>query len=442
MLNIIKRFLPRSAFYRNVLTMATGQVLAQGIIVLVSPVISRLYSPEEIGLYAIFMSATMMLLPLTSWRYERAIVLPSVDDEASNVLVLTLIVTIVSSFLIFILIVFFHQSIDGLFETVQLIPWLWLLPVGVFVNRLNEALSLWNLRKKRFKNIVAARVGQAGSLAGTQVVTGMAGIGEGGLIGGYLLGWVVGAAILGLQILRENFRLFWDSLRFSRMIYVLQKYRKFPIYSTWGVLMNTSANQIIPILLAVLYGPAVAGFYALGSRAVSAPAFMVNTAVAQVFYQRASQDWNEKGDISGLVEKVAARQAVLAILPLMILGMLAPPIFKVVFGDRWVTSGRYVQILVPLVYMRFIVSPVSTVFAIREKQEVVTLIQALMLMTAVGSIWLGKLVADDPIVSLSLYSLSQFLVLVLYMYFILYYSKASLKRMSKEFSRAIKYEIW
>jgi O-antigen/teichoic acid export membrane protein len=43
----------------------------------------------------------------------------------------------------------------------------------------------------------------------------------------------------------------------------------------------------------------------------------------------------------------------------LIAGIFGPAIIRFVFGDNWVTSGKYMQVLLPWLFLVFISSPVS-----------------------------------------------------------------------------------
>ena len=51
-------------FIGNVATLAAGNALAQVVSIAAVPVITRLYAPEQFGLYAIFLGVVAMILPI------------------------------------------------------------------------------------------------------------------------------------------------------------------------------------------------------------------------------------------------------------------------------------------------------------------------------------------------------------------------------------------
>ena len=87
-----------SAFATDVLKLVTGTTLAQVIAVLASPLLTRLYGPEAFGFLALSTSIiTSIIRVVACMRYELAIMLPKTDEEAANLLGLSLLcVTVIT----------------------------------------------------------------------------------------------------------------------------------------------------------------------------------------------------------------------------------------------------------------------------------------------------------------------------------------------------------
>ncbi|MBZ0251999.1 MAG: oligosaccharide flippase family protein, partial [Candidatus Methylomirabilis sp.] len=68
--------------------MATA--LSQGLVVLASPALTRLYEPADFGALAVFVSLISALVVVGTGRYELATPLPDSDEEAAQVLALAL----------------------------------------------------------------------------------------------------------------------------------------------------------------------------------------------------------------------------------------------------------------------------------------------------------------------------------------------------------------
>ena len=132
--NIIKERLKQGSFVRNVLTLMTGTALAQALAVLASPVLTRLYRPEDFGILALFMSIVGILSVVACWRYETAIVLTEKDEDATNLLALSIMITIAMSLLTLIVVAIFRHSIAILLGAPEITFWLWFKKVSKIIH--------------------------------------------------------------------------------------------------------------------------------------------------------------------------------------------------------------------------------------------------------------------------------------------------------------------
>ncbi len=195
-----------STFAGNVLKLVTGSMIAQGLGVLVTPVITRLFAPEAFGVAALFASLTGIIGAVACLRYELSIMLPKTDEEASNLLGLSLffvlIITVISALIIF----FAGDVIAGLLNSPELNKYLWLVPVSVFVSGTVLVLNYWNSRTKHFGRLSITRVVSSVVAQTTKLGAGFSGFVSGGvLIGTGILGLIVSTLILGGQVWRIKF---------------------------------------------------------------------------------------------------------------------------------------------------------------------------------------------------------------------------------------------
>ena len=139
-----------SAFATDVLKLVTGTTLAQIIVVLTSPLLTRLYGPEAFGFYALFASITGILGVIACMRYELAIMLPKTDEEAANLLGLCLLCVAVVSGLTIPALYFGGDALLSLLRAPGLGPYLILVPPFVFISGVFLALNYWNSRGNHF----------------------------------------------------------------------------------------------------------------------------------------------------------------------------------------------------------------------------------------------------------------------------------------------------
>jgi O-antigen/teichoic acid export membrane protein len=387
--------IPPSSFATNVLKLFIGSVFARGLGVLVAPIAARLFAPEAFGVAALFASITGIFSIVACLRYELAIMLPKTDEEASNLLGLSLFFVLIIASITALIIFFFGDVILSLFNSPELMKYFWLVPISVFVSGTFLALNYWNSRTKHFGRLSIARVISSIFAQTTKLGAGFAGFISGGvLIGTGMLGNIVSTFALGGQIWRDDRKLFKKSVRCKKMLAGLKRHKKFPIYNTWSAFLNTAARESPAIILAFYFPPEVIGFYALGKTVLSKPMSMVGAAISQVFFQKASEAHNRNGNLSEVVEEVFKRLVVLGIFPIPLLTLIGKDLFIVAFGTRWAEAGVYVQILGIWIFFQFISSPISTLFAVLEKQHYEFFFNGMLLGTRVVSLIIGGMTGD------------------------------------------------
>ena len=262
----------KESFAFDVLTLAGGTTFAQILTILSAPVLTRLYGPEDFGVWALYISITSIISVIACMRYEYSIMLPESDEEAVNLLGLSFLAVLFVSGLTFPIVWYFKEPIVNILNSQQIGDYLWLVPPFIFVNGLFLALNNWNSRTKLFKRLSLSRVFSSVSATATQIGFGLAEkVGAGGLVAGSLAGQSIATFVLGGQIWRDDRKLIMKSLHWKKIYEGFKKYRKFSLIDTWAALMNSVSWQLPAFLLAAFFTPAVVGFYSLGFRLLQLP---------------------------------------------------------------------------------------------------------------------------------------------------------------------------
>lgn len=389
-MGFFRRNLTISPFLRSVGVMAGGTAAAQAIMLAAAPVLSRLYVPENFGLFAVYASLSGILGCFATGRYELAIPLPKKPKEASNLASLGILCSLCFSVLITI-VLFAIDTIPALKTVLIEIPKIfWLLPIGIFFQSSFQTLSYLCLRDKQFSAISASQIGKSGATASVQV----AGSTLGGisLIYGTVVGAIAGSVALATICLRKK------SLQtgsWSEIKHAAKTYRKFPIFTSWAVLLNTTGAQFPPLILAAIFSPASAGYYLLANRAISMPVSMISGAVGNVFLSHGAVMARDNR-LGALTKKIFRTLVQIALLPALLICQFSPPIFTFVFGPEWYTSGLIVQWLVLMLFSQCVISPLSMVFGILQKNHVGLALQTLLFLTRIialtAGIWKNNLV--------------------------------------------------
>lgn len=387
----------KTLFAHDVMKLALGTVFAQAISILISPILTRLYGPEAFGLSALFGGIAGIIGVVACLQYDAAIILPKDDEDAVNLLGLSFFFVTLVSITTVPVIWLIGPQILGLMKATELNPYIWLIPVAIFVNGALFALNYWNSRTKQFGRLSFARVNSTVATAGVQI--GASSIGHAtmvGLIFGSLSGSAVSALVLGGQIWRDDKMMLCRSLNFKDMVSGLRRYKNFPLYSTWTVLLNTLSWQVPTFLLSAYFSSTIVGYYYLSMMVFQLPMSLIASSISQVFLQHAAEA-KHSGSLSTLVEGSILRLSKLAIFPSLVLLIIGREIFSVIFGAHWTEAGVYVQILAPWMFFAFMVSPMSTLFLVLEKQRMSFAINTLFFPMRIGALVLGGILMDARI---------------------------------------------
>lgn len=379
----------KSSFAVDVLKLVSGTTVAQFLGILVSPVLTRLYSPEAFGTLTVFTSLTSIFGVIACLRYELAIMLPEDDEEAANLLGVSLFFTLLVASLIVLVVLWGQDLLIKLLNAPGLAPYLWLVPPTVFVSGISLAFNYWNSRTKHFGRLSLAVVTKSVVTNSIQLGLGFAEFAFGGtMIGARVSGDVLAAAVLGGQIRRDDGKLLWRSIRLKKMLIAIKRYRKFPLYSTWSSLLNSISWHLPTFMLSALFSSQVVGYYALGFRILQMPMNLIGNAISQVFYQRAAKA-KAQGNLSQMVEGIFHRLVMIGLFPMLILSIIGRDFYVVIFGESWAEAGVYTQILAVWAFFWFISSPLGRLFTILEKQEWSLRLNVVILVTRLLSLEIG-----------------------------------------------------
>lgn len=372
----------------DILKLASGATLAQLLTILLSPIISRLFGPDDFGVASVFTSLLTIISLVACLRYELAIVLPEQDDEAGNLLVGSLGISLVIAVLAGAAIWLGGSWISGLLREPRLASLLWLLPIAVLINGVYLALRYWQTRKKRFGLLSGMRVASSLSNTTIKIAAGAMGLASPiALVGSN----VVGNLVAGIGLLQDTWRRDSQMLRQARWPTIwrlFRQYRKFPLLNSWSALLLSFSKNLPYVLFAAYYATADVGHYSFALRMIQLPISLVGAAIGQVFLQRASAQRQLPGRLSSLHQRMAHQLITFGALPLTVVALIGPELFLVVFGSAWTAAGRYASILAPSLFMNMLVGTLP-LFTVLEKQGVGLLFGVLLFAVRVLPIVIG-----------------------------------------------------
>lgn len=389
-------------FVKNVITLLTGSLISQVIIYASILYLTRLFSKELFGVYMLFSSIILILKPLVSLQFELAIILPKRDKDAANILVFSLITLLLSNFILWSCIFFFKKEILLFFEIEKLTNFIYLLPLSSFLFGCINTLNYWNNRVKLFKNIATGAVIKSSFMSTTQISTGLSIFNGLGLIPGLILGQITQS----LFLLKKTYKIIIKhkkNISFKRMCFLARKYKDIPLFNTLISFSNTLSNEIPILLITKYFGFSYSGVYGLAIKIGKAPASIILDPIKQVFYNKATDVYNNKGDLNQLIKetsKYLLKIAFLIFIPIISISFF----LDFIFGEKWNEVGLYLRILTPWLFVIFFSYPLTSLILILNKQKIILFYDILLLTSRFLAFYIGYHFFNNILISITLFS--------------------------------------
>lgn len=392
-----------SNFIKNVLKLISGSVAAQSLSILLIPIITRIYNPDDFGVFQLFLSISGILVIVSTFSYQFAIMLPKKEEDAANITAVCVVLVTFTSLLTSVLILFLPDNVDHIFNTPGISRYLPLIPIIIFLNGMFFVQNYWLSRKTRFGVIAGSRVSNTLTSKAFQIGFAKWSITPFGLVGGFIAGYVF-ADLVMLKGIKKDIQVF-KKISIKRMKEMAIQYKKFPLFSSWSAVANSISPQVPAFLLAYFYSTSVVGYFSLANQVVNMPMGIVGSAIGQVFFQKVSEvkNGNGTGDMKVIVKEVYQKLISIGIFPMILLMLIGEQIFTFAFGDNWQIAGTYVKILVPWIFLVFLSSPISTLYNVYEKQTVWLIFSIILLGSRVVALVIGG-TYGSPEFALALYS--------------------------------------
>ena len=357
----------RSEFSQNVLTLMTGTTLSQAVPIAISPILTRIYKPEDFGIYAIFVAIITILGTIVSGRYELAIMLPKSDENAMNIFALGILITLLMTLLTTILVIVFNDAIIILLNNQAMKFWLYLVPISILLSGCHNLLIYFNNRLKNYKGLSNALIFKSSTSAFVQLTVGFVKQGAAGLICGQIFSHFVADLKLSMIIIRN--RILFKEINRNKIIDVAKRFKKFPIYSVPAVLANKSSFQLTNIIISTVYSVATLGYYMHVQRVLGLPTSLIGTSIGRVFIHEANKEKQNTGKAIQTFKSTMKKLILIGLPIFVLLFIIVEDLFAFVFGEPWRIAGEYAQIVIPFFFVQFLVSSISSIDTIMEKQN-------------------------------------------------------------------------
>ena len=403
-------------FIRNVLTLVGGTAGAQLILLTATPILTRIYTPEDFGVFSIFVSLSIIIGVISALRYDVVIPLPNREFLAFNVLVLGAGISLLVALFVFsvssLIEYKWEKEIAGFIDYTSLM----LLSLFVFFYGINQVFNYWKIRNNKYKEISLIRISQSTVIVLVQLGVGLFWGVSSGLIFGYVIGFIV-SALMYVVFTYKTINLYIGKIKALSIKRVFKRYSSFSVMSSGSSLVNNLGLHMPILMFGYMFNAEVVGFLMLANRVLGAPVNMLGQAVGSVYLSDAPKVLRENPrELKKIYWLISKKIITIAFIPCIIVLFLAPDIFTFVFGKEWSGSGVYAQVLIPVFFVQLVVSPLSMTLVAMEKQSLQFSWDVIRLLLVFCVILLAYLLEFEINQIIILYAICMFI-----MYLVLYY---------------------
>lgn len=342
-------------FVKSVATLVTGTVLAQIVVFLVSPIISRFYTPVEVANFSIYTRIIILVSTLATARFESALALPKRNEHAFTLY--RLIVRLVFiSFIVSIILCFLYVFF-GLKNTNESFIYL-MIPFGFVPLCMMNIGNSWAMRQGQFTEISKLRMVNSISMNLSNVLFGLLNFGYQGLI----LGYIIGVTLPGAWFARKYHLLklkYKDFSNINRRKIIGSTYIDFPKVNLPHALMDIIRELLIVFFILLFYSKNILGSYDFSFKMLKLPLTIIGGAIGQVYFQKIAIKRNKGESIYEITLLTVKNLFLISIIPFSIIFFYGQELFSFVFGKDWELAGRYSEIMSPWLMVNLLVSPIS-----------------------------------------------------------------------------------
>lgn len=403
------------------MTLVSGSILAQIISVLTAPIMTRLYSPEAIGIFTYLITIVSILSPVINGKYDLAIVKEKSENNVNAIIKLAftfgLIVSILGTIGFFCYAKLFaeeyHEYIGGTYFIFILL----------FITNIQNILYSFNNRKKEYKLISSVYVVRTVAQSVIMVILGLFRFSISGLLISQAVSQFLGMSHQSKSLkgeLRDIYHTPINKVKLMAKLHSMQ-----PLFAAPAALANTLSYSSVNIFIAILFGLDILGFYSISYRVLGLPLSLVSGNVSKVFFEEAARQKETTGNFYRVTIRTLLIMSVISLFMVIFMMFVIPPFFGKVFGSGWEVAGQYVKVLSPMFGIRFVTSSMSTGLIVANKQKVDFMLQILFILGSLGCYFIADIYLINTTLYLTLISVIFSMVYIGYLISIIRYSKVS-----------------
>jgi len=422
-LNFVKQTMG-SSFAKNVRVLTTGTIIAQSITIAVTPVLSRLFTPSDYGLFALFGAVSAMVGTIVSLSFPIRIIFPNRDHEAIKLVLICLLSSIFMGMIIVLVTKFLPDTAITWLRLDSLEDWIfWAIAVGTGTSIVN-AFTYWLNRHSEYKKIAFVRIIQSIIAAAVGISFGILAIRDGLL---YAQVISIFSALVFLFIM-SKIQFFKAS--FFGLSSLVRKHKAAPFFLYPTAIIDVFTTQLPFFLIAFWFTTELTGQYKMAYLLLGLPTALIGIAVSQVFNQRFSTAWPDAKKAKALLKKTWFLLAFIGFFPFLIITFSSEAIFSFFLGEKWIVAGQMASILAIMSYVSLIHSPTSVTMITMQMDKLLPLFGLAALIHRPLALYLGYINSSFNF-GLLLFVLFEIVHMIFFQYLVLCKLNAHIKFIKK-----------
>lgn len=384
MVQIMRKF--KSGYIKGFFMLLSGSIIAQIITFSFAPIITRLFSPEQMGVLTLILSVVNMFGTVICARYDMMIISTDKEDDVYKLIILSFFATIVLSAIIS-LIFFIYTNYNMELKKVLGVGSIMLFPILIIIG-ITNILTAYNNRLKEYGLISRVNIIRVTVQGTLQVIFGLMHYGTLSLLTSYLISITMGIRSQSKKLNKHLVE--FSNISLNNIVKTMIKYKNQPIYSVPAIFLNSVSYSIIPFMINSLYGTKEVGYFSISFRLLGVPLALISTNASRIYFQKASEEYNKNYNFRKTFKSTTLILLLIAFPMTLFLIIFGQYIIVNIFGQNWIGAVVFIRILSPMYGLRLIVSALSVTLIIIGKQKYDMFLQATFLLATIISFILAK----------------------------------------------------
>lgn len=369
--------------FKGVLSLLAGNTISQAIATLGGLALANYYGPDNYGVYNVFLSYVMILTVVTSLRLDNVMIMQRSSKELRNlfggILIISLVLTIVLV-LGMLLIKFFDLF------TIKVSYFLLLLMM------VGATLSVWNLTQKNlltkyklFNQISTSLVIASLVSVVFQAFFYFLNWSENGLIYGWVVG-VFASFIYNVRVTKGRL----DKVDFALFKKSIKEHIGIVRFTYPSDVINSIANNIMPILVIAYFSQAEVGIYAMAFKILSIPLLLLSESISRVYFQKSVSLFGyDNQSLQKITYRIIGTNVGMIFGFLLLINTLGVYLLNVFLSEKWSGIGAYIAALSFWILARSALNPISPLIIVLKKNHYSLIFNIYLLLVNFAAIYIG-----------------------------------------------------